>query len=627
MTIIDSQTVVVYDSAELKTVLEGNNTYNYIYFGANIKLTSAITILPTKTNITIDGTYNSIRYTYEDMDSSSSSNTIAIRAASNIQIIMQNIDINGRNYYGVFYAYDNSSTSGVSVEFNNVVYVGPQMVHAKYITTKYIDCQITIQDGFSPANEVSESRQVILGGITTIHSITTGNSIFWLTNVVGGVYPSITVLENANITITSENRYLYYVSSASYINMTFGRNSTTNITTATGMGFDNGHQTNNVLIDNDARLTIEQLTQFGSTATWCIIGEFKMNSGSSLFMVSDYPGNTSNYCLLFSGSSASFNLNNPRSVIFYNSPATAIRSSSTIPFSFNIPQYNRWTTIVPFANSGDIYNIPTYSWYKIENNNNLVVSGSITNSTTTIASTNLTPAEESILPALSNFLINNTKVFSIGRPSLSIDPITDLSTDITGTTSPNADVKISYLGNDYYVVADANGNFTYSYSPPLAIGTEISFVSNVARSFLYRFRNVEIIYPGDLFIVSATNEVDFSTTPFQTSPTLCNRISNLEVLVEDSRITPTVWNLYAAINEELTNEKGAVLTDGLVFVDSLNNMTILSTTPTLVYTSDGVTTGEITVDWPNNEGILLQLNVVPIVANTTYKTNINWHIE
>ncbi|MDD3341806.1 MAG: hypothetical protein PHN72_06455 [Bacilli bacterium] len=626
MTIIDSQTVVVYNSNELKTVLEGNNTYNYIYFGANIKLTAGIIILPTKTNITIDGTYENVRYTYEDMDSSSAGDTISIRTASSMQVTVKNINVNGRNYYGVVCVYDVAGTSGVVLEFNNVVYTGPQITYAKYVTTRYIDSQITIQNGYSPANEVAEARQVVLGGNVTINSTTTANAVFWLTNVIGGVYPSITVLEDANVTITAEATYLYYVSSAAYINTTFGRNSTTNITTARGMGYDNNHPTSSVLIDSDASLNVEQLEQFGSSSTWAITGEFKMNSGSSLVMVSDYSGSNSNYCLLFSGSAA-LNFNNPRRVVFYNNPATAIRSSSTTPFSFNIPQYNRWTSILPFASSGDINNIPNYSWYKIENTNNLVVSGNITTSATNITSTNLTPAELAALPALSNFLINNTKVLSMGRPSITIDPITDLSTDITGTTTPNADVRISYDGNDHYVVADANGDFTYSYSPPLAIGTEISFVSNVARSFLYRFRTVEIIYPGDLFIASASNEVDFSTVPFQTSPTLCGRISNLEVIVEDSRITPTVWNLYAAINEELTNEKGSVLTDGLVYVDSLGNMTVLSTTPTLVYTSDGVTTGEITVNWPNDEGILLQLNIVPITVNTTYKTDINWSIE
>ena len=52
-----------------------------------------------------------------------------------------------------------------------------------------------------------------------------------------------------------------------------------------------------------------------------------------------------------------------------------------------------------------------------------------------------------------------------------------------GTTEPNADIKITYDGNDYYVQADNTGEFIYSYSPALPSGTKISFVSNVAGSF------------------------------------------------------------------------------------------------------------------------------------------------
>lgn len=41
-TIINDTSVVVFTSEELKTVLEQNNNYTKIYFGANITLTSGI---------------------------------------------------------------------------------------------------------------------------------------------------------------------------------------------------------------------------------------------------------------------------------------------------------------------------------------------------------------------------------------------------------------------------------------------------------------------------------------------------------------------------------------------------------------------------------------------------------
>lgn len=66
MEIIDDKTVVVFSSDELKNVLEGDNGYNYIYFGADITLSSGIAINKNKTDVTIDGTYNSVTYEYID---------------------------------------------------------------------------------------------------------------------------------------------------------------------------------------------------------------------------------------------------------------------------------------------------------------------------------------------------------------------------------------------------------------------------------------------------------------------------------------------------------------------------------------------------------------------------------
>lgn len=296
MTIIDSETVVVYDYNELKEVLEGDNTYNLIYFGADITLTGGISLRASKPKITIDGTYDNIRYTYTDYNSSVAAQTIYLNSTSNMNITVQNIDVIGRNYYGIICIFDISSLSNVVVNYTNVNYTGPQMAFNPYSSLNITDCDINIITRTSPANEVAETRNVTLGGNVNIHSVTTGTSVFWFRNVVGGVYPFLNVLPNSNISITSQNRYLYFVSSAAYINMSFGENSVTNIDTATGVGYDDSHQTKNVLIDTGAVLEIEQRQQFGTSSTWCITGEFKMNSGSSLKMISNYTGSASNRC-------------------------------------------------------------------------------------------------------------------------------------------------------------------------------------------------------------------------------------------------------------------------------------------------------------------------------------------
>lgn len=54
---INSTTVAVETSTELKNVLEGNNNYTLIYLANDIVLTQGITILGSKSEITIDGLY------------------------------------------------------------------------------------------------------------------------------------------------------------------------------------------------------------------------------------------------------------------------------------------------------------------------------------------------------------------------------------------------------------------------------------------------------------------------------------------------------------------------------------------------------------------------------------------
>ena len=152
---------------------------------------------------------------------------ILIQGASGINVTVKNIDIIGHNYYGVVCVYDSANFINVVVTYENINYTGPQLAFNPYSSLRIIDSEINIVTSTSSANEVAETRNVTLGGNVTINSTTTSTSIFWFRNVVGGVIPYFNVLPGANINITSTNMYLYYVSSAEYIDMTFGSNSTT----------------------------------------------------------------------------------------------------------------------------------------------------------------------------------------------------------------------------------------------------------------------------------------------------------------------------------------------------------------------------------------------------------------
>lgn len=57
MITINDTTVAVETSAELKSILEADNTITHIYLAKDITLAQGITILGTKSEVTIDGLY------------------------------------------------------------------------------------------------------------------------------------------------------------------------------------------------------------------------------------------------------------------------------------------------------------------------------------------------------------------------------------------------------------------------------------------------------------------------------------------------------------------------------------------------------------------------------------------
>ena len=88
------------------------------------------------------------------------------------------------------------------------------------------------------------------------------------------------------------------------------------------------------------------------------------------------------------------------------------------------------------------------------------------------------------------------------------------------------------------------------------------------------------------------------------------------------------WKLYATINHDMESVSGEKLKNSLVFVDDTGNMTVLSDTPTLVYTgkNNGGETLTTVVEWEEQKGILLQL-IDPLINNENYDAEITWTIE
>lgn len=620
MTIINDATVVVFTSEELKTVLEQNNSYTHIYFGANITLASGIKIASTKTKVIIDGTYQDVRYTYEDMKNLSASNTINVSSSNTTKVTVQNMDIKGYNYYGVIYVPESNTYANTVIEYNNITYEGPQMIFHPNGLTRIISSTITIGDvTTTTGNEVAECNKIEIGGNTTITHTSKSNSSFWFRNT----NPSFTILENASVTFTSESREFLYGTNALTFNIL--NNAYFSITTKNGFAYGNFGTGTTKLYQNSA-LIIKQTAKNGNYATWYSYGPLTLEENSSLIIINNFDSiGTSNHNIFFSSANASFNVYNPKQVVLYNTTANCITANDATNFNFDFSRINLFTNSITISDNISNDNLPTYSWYK--DSDIATINGLFTSSLTAITKENFTSSELANLPALSNFNLIGKKIISFGVTPLRINALTDQDTIINGFINPNSSVLIEYNNNTYPAVADSTGLFTHTMTSTLPIGTKIKFTAKDYNNVIYTTKTIEIVYPGDLTLDSAPSTISFKLEPISLNPIICPKTEKIEIQITDTRINNTPWNFYAQIDDDLTSENDYTLPFALIFIDENKTKHYLSTEKTLIYSNTTSETPKITtVTIEQTEGLLLELRTY-LVNNNTYKTNLTWSIE
>ena len=122
MTIINQNTVVVFSSQELKSALETDNGYTYIFFGSNITLSSGIGISAAKSEVTIDGTYNETMYEFTDQKKLGASDGIYLTNPKTLKVNVKNMNITGYNYYGVVYVPEATAYKDTTIEYSKINY-------------------------------------------------------------------------------------------------------------------------------------------------------------------------------------------------------------------------------------------------------------------------------------------------------------------------------------------------------------------------------------------------------------------------------------------------------------------------------------------------------------------------
>ncbi|MEG0569092.1 MAG: hypothetical protein RR543_01770 [Erysipelotrichales bacterium] len=232
---LSSTEIIVYDGDQLKQVIEDKtNGIETIYFGANIYgVSKGIEIGIDKMNLTINGSDPTTNksYKYFDYPSASISDTMRIQnsAMSTSKITLKNMDIAGDNYYGSIYV----STAGATVVYDNINYVGPQIIYNKNGKSIIKDSTINIpRSGFkSPTHEVGEAFDLVFQGQNKItHDTPISYPSFRFSSNGGSIVfdkdASLTLNSNANFTL------------GSYVNFNFimNENSTFDITNSQTSG-------------------------------------------------------------------------------------------------------------------------------------------------------------------------------------------------------------------------------------------------------------------------------------------------------------------------------------------------------------------------------------------------------
>lgn len=621
--------VVVNNFSELASAITGDNNYNTIYLNADIEITSRVNYPSTKTNLTINGTYTNeqgvtTRHTLMDMNSSSITNSIYIASATSaIDVTLCNVDIVGKNYYGLVAVEAANSTKVVTLTYENVNYTGPQISYNRQGMVRYIDSNITIEtsSGYaSPSNELAEANRVEIGGKTVIHHTSTGNAVFWF------IYsnPSFKILENADVTITSESRETFYCDYSPEV--TIGKGANVVVNTPKGMFYDTGASqlAKSFLIENSANLKVTQTEVKSGVGTIRCSEDFTVSDNASLYIANAL---TSSAPLLQMTATGTVKFENPKSVVLYNKNGNLIRwTSGTGKVIINSQVVNYWLSAKDFPEAGTLTDAPLYIWDKLDKSN-VEIDATTSTSATKAVSTNMTSEDASVLPSLQTFSLQNVRVLSMGQLALKTNAISDTTLNITGTTNASANLKAEFVvsseSNNIMGISDTLGSFSLTLPETLAVGTSVQVIAN--DNFKNRFETLVVTYAGALEFKTVPGELAFKNAVIPTVKTTVQRQkADWSIIISDSRILSSNWVLYASAENPFTSFSNHTLKDALVFIDEKDNSFIINNEPTRICLGDAVSSPtDITVKWPENQGMLLVIDPQNIFAGS-YSTTITW---
>ena len=615
--IINNNTVVVTNSDELKQAVSEDNGYDYIYLGSDIIATSGFIINSNKVKVTIDGTYNNVKYTYTNNLSLEA--TVIKASTTNKRIILKNMNIVSSHGYGVVYVPSHPNYSNVVVEYNNINFSGIELSQNYYGTTKIIDSLIDAKDTNNVSTQrVCDSNRIIIGGNTIITSSSSTNTVFFFNDVI----PSyIKIVPNSNVSITTNKELM---NGTNRLDLIVGHGSEFLLTTGNGFAITTTHGARNVLIEEMANFTfIEKSHQ--RVPMWNVFGDFIVKEGASISVINTYMTTpTDNYNIYFKGTNQKFVLDNPKYVNIYTKNANVVYTNNPVDFAFSFSRINMWIYALDYISACSLDDTPALYWYKETTPSK--ITGVFNKDSTTVTSHNFTDTELSSISDINSFSFQGKKILTIGMLKINVHPITDSTNVISGHTIPYAKVKIEYDNKSLTASADENGLFEANVDSAIAENTRIKITSCLNSCFTER--KVTTPFMGELTLLKATENIPFSMKMSSTNPIILPKKNETVVTVVDSRVNSTNWKLYLNYTNPMIESTGKVLIDSLLFKKFNNEEIFLKTTKKLIYESNdnGGVVNVSNITFSTDKGLFLRPNK-DLLEDEDYSTIIVWSVE
>ena len=615
--IINNNTVVVTNSDELKQAVSEDNGYDYIYLGSDIIATSGFIINSNKVKITIDGTYNNVKYTYTNNLSLEA--TVIKASTTNKKIILKNMNIVSSHGYGVVYVPSHPNYSNVVVEYNNINFSGIELSQNYYGTTKIIDSLIDAKDTNNVSTQrVCDSNRIIIGGNTIITSSSSTNTVFFFNDVI----PSyIKIVPNSNVSITTNKELM---NGTNRLDLIVGHGSEFLLTTGNGFAITTTHGARNVLIEEMANFTfIEKSHQ--RVPMWNVFGDFIVKEGASISVINTYMTTpTDNYNIYFKGTNQKFVLDNPKYVNIYTKNANVVYTNNPVDFAFSFSRINMWIYALDYISACSLDDTPALYWYK--ETTPAKITGVFNKDSTTVTSHNFTDTELSSISDINSFSFQGKKILTIGILKINVHPITDSTNVISGHTIPYAKVKIEYDNKSLTASADENGLFEANVDSAIAENTRVKITSCLNSCFTER--KVTTPFMGELTLLKATENIPFSMKMSSTNPIILPKKNETVVTVVDSRVNSTNWKLYLNYTNPMIESTGKVLIDSLLFKKFNNEEIFLKTTKKLIYESNdnGGVVNVSNITFSTDKGLFLRPSK-DLLEDEDYSTIIVWSVE